>query len=117
MKGWSIHALLLPYMEQKLLNSNIDFTRDYTNAKDVTLADGSIVKLSSMRVPTYVSPGNPRDEVRFSSGVAEHYPVDYAVNCGQFFVWDPATGEGGTGMAYPNSQITSSHGTDGLSYT
>ena len=116
-QGWSIHAILLPYMEQKLLTSNIDFTRDYTNSNDVTLADGTTVKLSSMRVPTYVSPGNPRDEVRFSGGVAEHYPVDYAVNCGQFFVWDPVTGEGGSGMAYPNSKITSSHVADGLSYT
>jgi len=120
-RGWSIHALLLPYMEQQILTTNIDYTRNYSDANEVVLADGTIEKLSSMRVPTYVSPANPRDEVRFDDdgGVLrpEHYPVDYGVNLGVFFVWDPVTGEGGSGMAYPDSQIPASEVKDGLSYT
>jgi len=64
-------------------------------------------------------PGNPRDEVRLggSPPVPEHYPVDYGVNVGQFFVWDPLTGEGGSGMAYPNSKIKAANVEDGLSFT
>lgn len=115
--GWSIHALLLPYLEQKVLTSKLDYTRSYNLAGDVTLADGSVSKLSSMRVPTFVSPGNPRDEVRLDGGSPKHYPLDYAVNLGTFFVWDPVTGEGGSGMAYPNSKIPAAAVKDGLSYT
>ena len=116
--GWSIHALLLPYLEQKVIHSNIDFTRSYSNAPNVMLADGvTSVKLSSLRIPTYVSPGNRRDEVRFSGTTPQHYPVDYGVNLGTFFVWDPATGQGGSGMAYPDSQIKAAQVHDGLSYT
>ncbi|MCA9270019.1 MAG: DUF1559 domain-containing protein, partial [Planctomycetales bacterium] len=117
LSGWSIHALLLPYLEQKVLQANIDYTRSYNVAPNVALADGTTAKLSSMRVPTFVSPGNPRDEARLEAGVATHYPVDYAVNLGTFFVWDPTTGEGGSGIAYPNSKVKAAHIQDGLSYT
>jgi prepilin-type N-terminal cleavage/methylation domain-containing protein len=117
--GWSIHALLLPYLEQKVLNSAIDYTRSYGLAAEVTTADGATTKLSAMRVPVFVSPGEPRDEARMNSSgtAAEHYPLNYAVNCGTWLVWDPATGTGGSGVAYPNSEIKSAQIHDGLSST
>jgi prepilin-type N-terminal cleavage/methylation domain-containing protein/prepilin-type processing-associated H-X9-DG protein len=118
--GWSIHALLLPYLEQKVIASNVDYDLPYNHVTVVTVADGRSVQLSSLRVPTFLSPAEPRDEVRFSSGAnpqPQHYPFNYAVNLGTWFVWDPATGKGGYGAAYPNSKLRESDFFDGLSYT
>ena len=103
--GWSIHILLLPYLEQKLLYDEIDFTRNYnyyvqpntaagTTPPLFTLADGSTTVLSTLRVPTYVSPAEPRDEIREN----KHYPTNYAVNMGTWFVWDPNTKRGGDAL-------------------
>lgn len=116
--GWSIFPQLLPYLEQSPVASQIDYTIPYGNVANVTTADGVSVKLSALRVPTFLSPAEPRDEVRFnSSGVAQHYPCNYAVNLGPFFVWDPATKQGGVGAAYPNSKLRGSNFSDGTSST
>src|SRR5690606_5358078 len=69
--GWSIFALLLPYLEQQVVESKIDYSLSYNDAPNVVTADGKSVKLSSLRVPTYVSPAEPRDEVRFAGGAPE----------------------------------------------
>ena len=39
------------------------------------------------------------------------------VNVGVWFVWDPATNNGGDGATYPNSRLTPAHFQDGLSNT
>lgn len=115
--GWSIHALLLPYLEQKVLQSSIDYTKSYNLADNVVTADGEEIKLSAMRIPTFVSPGEPRDEVRFDDGAPKHYPLNYAVNLGVWKVWDPATQTGGAGVSYPDSRLRASDVTDGMSQT
>ena len=114
--GWSIHAILLPYLEQKVLSDSVDYTLSYNLASDIVTADGVSTKLSAMRVPVYLSPGEPRDEVRLDPG-PKHYPLNYAVNCGTWLVWNPATGDGGWGVAYPNSEIKTAQIHDGLSQT
>jgi prepilin-type N-terminal cleavage/methylation domain-containing protein len=115
--GWSIFALLLPYLEQKQINQQIDYTQSYGMAGNVVTADGQTVRLSALRVPTYISPGEPRDEVRFENGEARHYPINYGVNLGTWFVWDPATRIGGPGAAYPDSKLKGSQFADGMSHT
>lgn len=116
--GWSIHVQLLPYLEQKAVSSDIDLKRNYNDyvnqdALRVEAADGSLVKLSAMRVPTFISPSEPRDENR----EGKHYPVNYAVNLGTGLVWNPVTGTGGNGAAYPSSKLKSSGFVDGLGST
>jgi len=122
--GWSVHILLLPYLEQKLIHDEIDFSRNYNyyvqpNAAAGTtppvfeLADGTTAVLSTLRVPVYVSPGEPRDEIREN----KHYPVNYAINLGTWFVYDPVTGRGGNGAAFPNSRLRDGDFPDGLSTT
>jgi len=81
------------------------------------LANGTTQKLSSLRIPTYLSPAEPRDEVRIESGVANYYPCNYGVNLGTWFVYDPATKKGGGGAAYPNSKLNSGHFRDGTTNT
>lgn len=116
--GWSVHVQLLPYLEQKAIYTEIDLKRhynDYVNDDSlrVEAADGTLTKLSAMRVATYISPAEPRDENR----EGKHYPVNYAVNLGTGFVWDPATKAGGDGAAYPESRLKSSAFADGLGTT
>lgn len=114
---WSIFALLLPFVEQELIQSKIDFTQSYALAANVTTADGSTVKLGAVRVPPYLSPAEPRDEARVEGGVPTHYPLNYAVNLGTWLVYDPATKTGGDGVAYPNSKVKAGAIKDGLSNT
>lgn len=125
--GWSIFALLLPYLDQKVTATEIDYTISYNvyvnanpaNPYDaqtnpwIQTADGVKTRLGTLRVPVYLSPGEPRDEARNG----QHYPLNYAVNLGTGFVFDPATGNGGNGIAYPNSKIRDSGVSDGLSST
>lgn len=122
--GWSIHILLLPYLEQRLIHDEIDFTKNYnyyvqantaagTTPPLFTLADGSTTVLSTLRVPTYVSPAEPRDEIREN----KHYPTNYAVNLGTWFVYDPVTKRGGNGAAFPNSRLGDGAFVDGMSNT
>lgn len=116
--GWSIHALLLPYLEQQVVQSKIDFNISYNLVPDVITADGETTRLSSLRVPVYISPAEPRDEVRLnSSGAPQHYPFNYAVNLGRWFIFDPVSGIGGEGAAYPDSKLTAGKFRDGMTQT
>lgn len=115
--GWSALALLLQNLEQTQLVSEVDFDLSYENAVDIETADGAVGRLSAMRVPTYVCPSEQRDEVRLSDAVPEHYPLNYGVNLGVWFVWDPATRQGGGGAFYPDSRLTAGEFRDGLSFT
>ena len=117
--GWSIQAVILPYLEQSVISSQFNYRDSYQNAPPVVLANGESVKLSAMRIPTYVSPFEPRDEVRIGGTPPgpQHYPFNYAVNLGPWFVYDPATKRGGGGSAYPNSRLSSTHFTDGTTQT
>jgi prepilin-type N-terminal cleavage/methylation domain-containing protein len=119
---WSIHTLLLPYLEQQIIHQDIDYTRNYNYYVDgdgvnpvplFTTADGQATKLGALRIPTYISPAEPRDEVR----QGKHYLVNYAVNVGTWFVFDPVTREGGNGAAYPNSRLRDGAFFDGMSNT
>ena len=110
--GWSIHGRLLPFLEEKVVGDRINFREGYDAAP---LFEGE--KLSSVRIAPYLCPSEKHDETRYSSGVAEHYPLNYAFNLGEWFVWDPATGDGGSGMFYPNSSVREKQVRDGLSKT
>lgn len=121
--GWSIHALLLPYIEEASLVTRIDYKRPYTEYTSkgtlgkVVTADGTETFLTAMRVPIYVSPDEPRDEVRLEDGKPTHYPLNYAANLGTFLVWDPKTGEKGNGAFTPENGLSSGAFRDGMSYT
>jgi prepilin-type N-terminal cleavage/methylation domain-containing protein len=118
-RPWSIHALILPYLEQRVVASQLDFTKNYDSGSGlVVLADGTSARLSAIRVPAYVSPFEPRDEPRLASdGTRQHYPTNYAVNNGVWFVYDPVTKTGGSGAAFPGSKLKSSQFSDGTTQT
>ncbi|HUG92055.1 MAG TPA: DUF1559 domain-containing protein [Planctomycetaceae bacterium] len=115
--GWSPQALLLPYLEQDNTFEHVDFNLSYNFAAPVVTADGETRLLSSLRIPTLLCPAEVRDEPRFNAGVFQHYPLNYAVNVGVWFVWDPTTRRGGAGTFYPDSKIRAEQIKDGLSNT
>ena len=118
--GWSTHGLLLPFLDQGNLYSKVDFSLSYKDAAPVRTADGAITRISAMKIPTYVCPAEIRDEPRMDKNTPpspEHYPVNYAMNMGVWFVYDPATRRGGEGAFYPNSRLLASSFSDGMSFT
>ena len=110
--GWSVHARLLPYLEEDHIEASIDYDLGYSMAP---LVNGQ--KLSSLQIAVYNCPSEPNAVTRFKSGAPKHFPVNYGMNFGVWFVWDPATGEGGEGAFYPESQLRHRHFSDGMSKT
>lgn len=109
---WSAQARILPYLEQVALHDSIDFNQPYSAA---TLPDGS--PLATFRVPTYLCPSEPNDEVRLSSGNPVHYPLNYAMNLGTWFVYRPTNRQGGEGAFQPYRRLKPRDFVDGLSNT
>ena len=111
--GWSAQAQVLPYLEESGLYDNADFKKTY-NGQGLS---GGLQALSATRVAPLLCPSEPGDRVRIEAGVAKHYPLNYAVNAGVWFVYDPVTRRGGEGAFYPNSRLRSGDFSDGLSKT
>jgi type II secretory pathway pseudopilin PulG len=115
--GWSAQARLLPYIEQGNLESEIDYGVSYSSA--MIDHNGVSVRLSSFRVPMYLCPTEPRARQRINSttGVAEHFPINYAVNSGTWLIFNPATKEVGDGMFHPERWFNFNAILDGTSNT
>ncbi len=109
--SWSIQARLLPQLEQSNLQNLIDWSLPYS-------AQGHVART---RVPVYICPSEPKDEIRPSPKSHDpdfaHYPLSYVVNVGEWFVYDPRGGMGGSGLVYPNSRTRLASVTDGTSNT
>jgi len=101
--NWSIHARLLPFLDQAGLYKGIDFTQQYV--------EGSA--LATTRIPTYLCPSEVNDVERS----AEHYPITYGYNAGTWHVFNNTTKVGGNGAFYPNSKTKPSLFGDGMSNT
>ena len=116
--GWSVQAQILPFLEQANLFSEIDFSLSY-NAAENAMANlgGSTQRLASARVGTYLCPSEVRDELRSDDGVPEHYPLNYAANAGDWFVFNPATRDTGPGAMTTFRENNIGSFTDGTSNT
>lgn len=105
-KSWSIHARLLPFVEQENLQDLIDWSLPYSVQGEVT----------QTRVATFFCPSDPGDHER-PDGAITHYPLTYGVNMGTWFVFNPNSQSGGNGLVYPNSKTSFRDVTDGSSTT
>ena len=112
--GWSIQAQILPFLEQANLESQIDFSQSYTTTPPINIA-GQTVALASARVPAYLCPSEVNDRVRLKNGNPYHYPLNYAANAGEWFVFDPASNQIGSGTIATNKQLPIAAVTDGTS--
>lgn len=114
--GWSAQALLLPFIEQETIARDVDFESSYKRATAMD-SEGSQIPLSALRIATYLCPSEIRDEQRLSGGKPEHYPLNYLVNQGIWFTYDPATRHVGDGAFVPGRGLRPGEFLDGLSNT
>ena len=63
------------------------------------------------------APSEIRDETRLSGGKPVHYPINYAVNQGIWFTYDPSRPRGGDGAFFPGNGLRPAEYKDGLSNT
>lgn len=110
-ENWSGQARLLAFIEQANLQNLIDWTQPYS-------AQGHVART---RVPVYLCPSEVKDRMRPDPKPGDpnfaHYPVNYGVNMGTWFVYAPTTGEGGDGFAFPNRTQNFASIIDGTSNT
>jgi len=102
---WSVHARILPFVEQANLYANAELDFSYNDAANADV--------SPQKVPIYLCPSDVGDRPRGT----EHYPTSYGYNGGTWMVWDKTTLTQGNGAFSVNSKWTTSDFTDGTSNT
>jgi prepilin-type N-terminal cleavage/methylation domain-containing protein len=105
-ESWSVHALILPFIEQENLQRLIDFNQ----------SDDLQPNVSKVRVATYMCPSDIKDELSIQPD-GEHWPLSYGINYGTWFVYNPAILKGGDGAFAVNKPMKTSSFADGLSNT
>ncbi len=88
--NWSALARLLPFVEEDALQRLIDFSRPYAEQPAVT----------PYRLPLGICPSEPQDRARLpaTASGATHYPINYGVNEGTWFIYQQSTGSTGDGV-------------------
>lgn len=106
---WSVRARILPYVEEAGLQHLINWKAAYSTQ----------VSVATTRIPVFLCPSEINDVVRVdpSTSVARDYPANYAVNFGNWKIYNPTDGSGSNGSFYPNSSRPVSNFTDGTSQT
>ncbi len=121
---WCAQARALPFLEETTVYDGIDFSQDYhlvgldgtVHASEDAAKDAGLLKAT--RIEVLMCPSEARDEVRLDDqGRPRDYPINYAVNCGPWKVFDPADGSDGDGAFVPNKGNPASRFSDGLSNT
>ncbi len=114
--GWSVQAQILPYLEKVNLYSEIDFDVGYNDTPPINLS-GQMVRMPSARIDMYLCPSEINDKLRLKDGAPYHYPLNYAANAGVWFVFDPESGQTGSGAMGTNKEYRFSSFLDGSSNT
>lgn len=104
--GYSIHARILPFIEQDNLHARVDFAVGYAAQPDICRT----------RIPLYRCPSDPKDGTRFDSGV-EFYPTNYGFCIGTWLGLNQQTATGGDGAFGYNLRHRFAEIPDGLSNT
>lgn len=109
--SFSAQARLLPFLEQANLQNLIDWSKSYAQQPSV----------AAVRVPTYQCPSEVNSRLRPDPqpGLPNfaHYPLNYGVNVGTWFVFDPRSQMGGDGFVVPNGRTDMGSLLDGTSNT
>ncbi len=114
--AWSIHSVILPYLEQANLYQQVNFSLP-ANVQD---------PVTRQRIAVYVCPSEVNDNMKAATATTgpnaiNRWPTTYGANVGTWKVWDPNTGNGGDGAlpfsSRPNGGTTHASYRDGLSNT
>ncbi len=111
--SWSVHARLLPFLEQSDAYNTIDLDVGWEHPKNL-ISGVPRLAISLFKCPSDPYAHRMRDEGP-EEGVVS--PVSYGFNAGTWFVWDPTNGRIGDGVFLPNTSMALSEITDGLSNT
>ncbi len=109
--SWGIHGRVLPYIEEAAAAVKVNLEAAWDQPPNSTSG------VPATRLAVFLCPSETNDRVRTKSGVAFVYPHNYGFNFGTWFVYDPATGNGGDGAFFPNSQLKAGQVSDGTSKT
>lgn len=111
--SWSIHGRLLPFLEQSAAASQVRL--DLRWHDPINLASG----VQTLKVEAIACPSDPNSDTVCDAGPGEGYvrPLNYGFNVGTWFIYDPRSQRFGSGCFHPNSFLTTSSITDGLSNT
>ena len=113
---WSGQAFLLPYLEGGNAYNLIDFSVGYHAAGNK--ANFPPNGIATLRIPVLLCPSEINDRQRLNAaGVPEHYPLNYALNVGDFLIYNPLQRTDGGGAFGANAKIRTSSFVDGLSNT
>lgn len=104
--GYSVHARLLPFIEQNNVASRVDFNLGYAAQPEIC----------RLKIPLYRCPSDPVDRTRMDGGI-EFYPTNYGFNIGTWLGLDQLTARGGDGAFGYNMRHSFAAITDGLSNT
>ena len=112
---WSIHARILPFMDQASAFASADLSLGYG------VAPNSTIGITQMHVPGYTCPSEIKAVARVATPpAATHFPSTYAFNGGtwNYFVAKTTYADGvmaGDGAFAPNSGFSPRDFTDGMS--
>src|SRR5882724_8126652 len=81
---YSVHARILPYLDQNNVFAQVDFNLSATSQQAVV----------GQRIPGYLCPSEARKSPRVTSTLVRQ-PLNYGANVGVWFVQNPNTGQGG----------------------
>ena len=103
---YSVHARILPQLEQAGMYNSINFALDYTAQTTV----------SATKVATFLCPSEINTLPSIVNGQA-YSPTSYAANAGTWFIWNPNTNETSDGAFCVNKGVRFAEMVDGLSNT
>jgi prepilin-type N-terminal cleavage/methylation domain-containing protein/prepilin-type processing-associated H-X9-DG protein len=105
---FSAQARLLAYLEQETIARQIDF--------DVAVPFTANPDLAKVRIATFMCPSEENDRQR-QTPTLTYYPLNYVLNEGTWFIYDPVSDEAGDGPFAPNRAFRTAEISDGLSRT
>jgi prepilin-type N-terminal cleavage/methylation domain-containing protein/prepilin-type processing-associated H-X9-DG protein len=109
---WGVMGRILQYIEQGNAAVFVNLEVAYDQPPNSTSG------IPQTRIPTLMCPSDLNDTARLTTAGAIHsWPINYVVNQGTWFVWNPDTGEGGDGVFHPNSTFGLAGIGDGTSNT
>ena len=115
--SWGVHGRVLPYIEQGVVAKNIHLEKPWDDGYPGAAAGTNWATVGSTKVETFTCPSEVNNFFRKKNSADYVYPTNYGFNFGTWFVYDPATGQGGDGAFHPNSHYQAKYFRDGLSKT
>ncbi len=103
---WSVPFRLLPYLGRSSMQQSVDLNKSFVGTP-----------LTDMRLSIYLCPSEPNPVARIAADGRAYQPLNYAMNMGIWFVYDPVTERVGQGVFVVNGRHSAKSLRDGASNT